>query len=308
MSMHLPTLRQLQFLCALADEKSFSRAADVCNVTQPTLSSAIKEVEGLLGVQLVEREARGASLTQAGRAAVERARGILSDAADLVAAVHQAGAPLTGPFHLGAIPTIAPYLLPCTLSALRSEHPDLKLYLREDQTDRLIDGLRNRTLDAALIALPWDASGIETEVLGDDEFLYVGPKDHRLSTLQPLTPEDLNGEDVLLLEDGHCLRDHAVSVCSLTGVGKTSDIAATSLATLVQMVAGGLGVSLLPGIASEAGMTAGTDLAVRRFDPPVIGRQIGIAWRSGSPREKEVRLIGECVRAKLAGKALQVAG
>ena len=152
--MHLPTLRQLQFLCALADERSFSRAADACNVTQPTLSSAIKEIEALLGVQLVEREARGASLTLAGEEAVQRARAILSGAADLVASAQQAGAPLSGPFHLGAIPTLAPYLLPRTVADLRSAHPELKLYLREDQTDRLLDGLRSRQLDAALIALP----------------------------------------------------------------------------------------------------------------------------------------------------------
>lgn len=301
--MHLPTLRQLQFLCALADERSFSRAADVCNVTQPTLSSAIKETEAILGVQLVEREARGASLTRAGEAAVERARAILSSAADLVAAAHQAGAPLTGPFHLGAIPTLAPFLLPRTLSTLRAEHPDLKLYLREDQTDRLIDQLRNRSLDAALIALPWEATGIETEVLGDDEFLYIGPKDHALSKRNALSPEDLDGEEVLLLEDGHCLREHAVSVCSLSAPGSRSDVTATSLATLVQMVAGGLGVSLLPRIASDAGVTAGADVTIRQFDTPVIGRQIGIAWRAGSPREKEARLIGECVRKALAERA-----
>ena len=272
----------------------------MCNVTQPTLSSAIKEVEAILGVQLVEREARGASLTRAGEAAVERARAILSSAADLVAAAHQAGAPLTGHFHLGAIPTLAPYLLPPTLSALRASHPELKLYLREDQTDRLIDGLRNRTLDAALIALPWEASGIETEILGDDEFLFVGPKNHKLSSTNSLNPEDLNGEDVLLLEDGHCLRDHAVSVCSLSQTGLNSDVGATSLATLVQMVAGGLGVSLLPKIAADAGVTAGTDVTLRTFDRPVIGRQIGIAWRAGSPREEEARLIGKCVRQTLS--------
>lgn len=301
--MHLPTLRQLQFLCALADEKSFSRAADICNVTQPTLSSAIKEVEAILGVQLVEREARGASLTRAGEAAVERARAILSAAADLVAAAHQAGTPLTGPFHLGAIPTLAPYLLPRTMSALRASHPDLKLYLREDQTDRLLDALRNRTLDAALIALPWESPGIETEVLGDDEFLFVGPCDHRLSTVNSLKPDDLQGEDVLLLEDGHCLREQAVSVCSFSPTGATSDVAATSLATLVQMVAGGLGVSLLPKIAADAGVAAGTDVSIRAFDTPVIGRQIGIAWRAGSPREAEARLIGESVRKSLAERS-----
>ena len=152
--MHLPTLRQLEFLCAVADQGSFSKAADSCHVTQPTLSAAIKEVESMLGVQLIEREARGASLTQAGEAAVDRARTILSDAADLVSAARQAGAPLSGPFRLGAIPTIAPFLLPRTLKALRKAHPGLKLYLREDQTERLLDGLKSRTLDAALIALP----------------------------------------------------------------------------------------------------------------------------------------------------------
>lgn len=301
--MHLPTLRQLQFLCALADQKSFSRAADYCNVTQPTLSSAIKEVEATLGVQLVEREARGASLTRAGQTTVERARAILSSTADLVAAAHQAGAPLTGAFHLGAIPTLAPFLLPRMLAELRIEHPELKLYLREDQTDRLINGLRNRSLDAALIALPWDANGIETQVLGDDEFLYIGPRDHPLSKANSLVPEDLNGEDVLLLEDGHCLRDHAVSVCSLNSSTSNSDVAATSLATLVQMVAGGLGVSLLPKTASEAGIAAGCDVTIRHFDQPVIGRQIGIAWRAGSPREAEAKLIGESVRETLASRA-----
>ena len=301
--MHLPTLRQLQFLCALADEKSFSRAAEACNVTQPTLSSAIKEIEAVLGVQLVEREARGASLTRAGETAVERARNILSSTADLVAAAHQAGAPLTGHFHLGAIPTLAPYLLPRTLTSLRSEYKDLRLYLREDQTDRLLDNLRNRTLDAALIALPWEADGIESEALGDDEFLYIGPKEHKLSTATTLSPEDLASEEVLLLEDGHCMREHAVAVCSLAPAGRRSDVAATSLATLVQMVAGGLGVSLLPRIAAEAGVTAGTDIVTRPFDTPVIGRQIGIAWRAGSPREQEARMIGQSVRQTLEARA-----
>lgn len=301
--MHLPTLRQLQFLCALADERSFSRAADACNVTQPTLSSAIKEIEALLGVQLVEREARGASLTLAGEEAVQRARAILSGAADLVASAQQAGAPLSGPFHLGAIPTLAPYLLPRTVADLRSAHPELKLYLREDQTDRLLDGLRNRQLDAALIALPWNTPGIETELLGDDEFLFVGPRDHPLSVARTIRPEDLAGEDLLLLEDGHCLRDHAVSLCSLDAARGGSDIGATSLATLVQMVAGGLGVSLLPRIASDAGVAAGADVTIRPFETPVIGRQIGIAWRAGSSRERDARLIGDVVRRVLSQSA-----
>ncbi|GAB5455489.1 MAG: hydrogen peroxide-inducible genes activator [Henriciella sp.] len=297
--MHLPTLRQLEFLCAVADNGSFSKAAEACHVTQPTLSAAIKEIEGLLGVQLIEREARGASLTQAGEAAVERARGILSDTADLVSAAQQAGTPLTGAFRLGAIPTIAPFLLPKTLKALRVAHPSLKLYLREDQTDRLLDALRSRKLDAALIALPWEASGVETMDLGEDEFLLVAPTGHTLTDRDDLKSSDLLDEDVLLLEDGHCLRDHALSICRLPSKRGGADVTATSLPTLVHMVAGGLGVSLLPKLAIDAGVTSGAEVDLQAFETPLIGRRIGIAWRTGSPRTSEAKMIGEIVRSAL---------
>lgn len=297
--MHLPTLRQLEFLCAVADNGSFSKAAEACHVTQPTLSAAIKEIEGLLGVQLIEREARGASLTQAGEAAVERARGILSDTADLVSAAQQAGAPLTGAFRLGAIPTIAPFLLPRTLKALRVAHPSLKLYLREDQTDRLLDALRSRKLDAALIALPWEAPGVETMDLGEDEFLLVAPTGHMLADRNNLKSSDLLDEDVLLLEDGHCLRDHALSICRLPSKRGGADVTATSLPTLVHMVAGGLGVSLLPKLAIDAGVTSGADVDLQAFETPLIGRRIGIAWRTGSPRASEAKMIGEIVRGAI---------
>ncbi len=297
--MHLPTLRQLEFLCAIADQGSFSKAAESCHVTQPTLSAAIKEIEGLLGVQLIERESRGASMTQAGEAAVERARSILSDTADLVSVARQAGAPLSGSFRLGAIPTIAPFLLPRTLKALRKAHPGLKLYLREDQTERLIEALRARKLDAALIALPWDASGIVTMELADDEFVLVAPSDHTLVHQDELNSNDLVDEDVLLLEDGHCLRDHALSVCRLPNKRGGADVTATSLPTLVHMVAGGLGVSLLPKLAVDAGVTSGADVELRPFKTPMIGRRIGIAWRAGSPREAEAQMIGDIVRGAL---------
>lgn len=297
--MHLPTLRQLEFLCAIASEGSFSKAAEHCHVTQPTLSSAIKEVEGLLGIQLIEREARGASLTQAGEEAVVRAQKILSDAADLVSATRQAGAPLTGPFRLGAIPTIAPFLLPRTLKALRRAHPELKLYLQEDQTERLIDALRARKLDAALIALPWDASGIETMDVGEDEFLLVAPIGHDLMQGAHLTANDLAEEDVLLLNDGHCLRDHALSVCRLSSRRGSADVTATSLPTLVHMVAGGLGISLLPRLAIEGGVTSGAEVELRAFDTPMIGRRIAVAWRTGSPRAAEAKMIGKLVKAAL---------
>jgi LysR family hydrogen peroxide-inducible transcriptional activator len=297
--MHLPTLRQLEFLCAVADNGSFSKAAEACHVTQPTLSAAIKEIEGLLNVQLIEREARGASLTQAGTAAVERARSILSDTADLVSAAQQAGAPLSGAFRLGAIPTIAPFLLPKTLKALRAAHPSLKLYLREDQTDRLLEALRARKLDAALIALPWEASGVETMDLGEDEFLLVAPTGHDLAERSDLKSSDLQDEDILLLEDGHCLRDHALSICRLPSKRDGADVTATSLPTLVHMVAGGLGVSLLPRLAIDAGVTSGADVELQAFETPLIGRRIGIAWRTGSPRAAEAKMIGEIVRGAI---------
>ncbi|MFN3213641.1 MAG: LysR substrate-binding domain-containing protein [Henriciella sp.] len=297
--MHLPTLRQLEFLCAVADNGSFSKAAEACHVTQPTLSAAIKEIEGLLNVQLIEREARGASLTQAGTAAVERARSILSDTADLVSAAQQAGAPLSGAFRLGAIPTIAPFLLPKTLKALRAAHPSLKLYLREDQTDRLLEALRARKLDAALIALPWEASGVETMDLGEDEFLLVAPTGHDLAERSDLKSSDLLDEDILLLEDGHCLRDHALSICRLPSKRDGADVTATSLPTLVHMVAGGLGVSLLPRLAIDAGVTSGADVELQAFETPLIGRRIGIAWRTGSPRAAEAKMIGEIVRGAI---------
>ncbi|MGH1421348.1 MAG: hydrogen peroxide-inducible genes activator [Hyphomonas sp.] len=297
--MIIPTLRQLQFLVALGETGSFSRAAEACHVTQPTLSAGIKELEALLGVKLADREARGAKLTHAGQLATARATALINDTHALVQAVQSAGAMLTGPFHLGAIPTIAPFVLPKVVRALSAQYPALKLYLHEDRTARLIDQLRTRALDAALIALPWDAPGIESLPLLDDEFLFAAPISHPLANKNGISPEDLDGEDILLLEDGHCLRDHALSICRLkTGEG-AGQVAATSLGTLINMVAGGLGVSLLPRLATENGLMIGNDVAVRPFTHPVIGRQIGIAWREGSPREADARKIGEIVKTAL---------
>lgn len=299
--MHLPTLRQLQFLDAIAQKGSFSRAAEACHVTQPTLSAAIKELETLLDVQLVERRARGASLTAAGSEIARRARMVLTEAQDLVAAAREAGKPLTGTFRLGAIPTIAPYVLPHIMPALRTAYPDLKLFLREEKTDRLVDDVRARRLDAALIALPWEASGIETEAIADDEFLFIAPAGHPLTSKNGLSPDDLAEADVLLLEDGHCLRDHALSVCALNTGPADADFSATSLQTLVHMVAGGLGVSLVPRVAADAGLLAGTDVEMRPFTAPLIGRKIGVAWRAGSPRKDEARLISGIIRESLIG-------
>jgi len=294
----LPTLRQLQFLIALAEHGSFSRAAEAVYVTQPTLSAAIKELEMTLGTVLVERGARGAVLTPAGEVVLERARRVMAEAEDLVIAAQAAGEPLNGPFKLGVIPTIAPFLLPRVLPALRDEFPKLEIFLREDLTERLFDALRERRLDAALVALPYEAPMIETRAIWSDEFLFACTPDHRLAGRGTLTAADLTDEPLLLLEDGHCLRDHALAACS-TGTAR-SDFAATSLHTLVHMVKSGLGATLLPRMAVDAGLVDRMGLEVLPFDPPVAGREIGVAWRKGSARADEAIQLGEAIRACLA--------
>ncbi|WP_273144478.1 hydrogen peroxide-inducible genes activator [Oceanicaulis alexandrii] len=301
---HLPTLRQLTFLSALAEHGSFSRAAEAAHVTQPTLSAGIKELETILGATLVERGARGAVLTPAGEAAVVRARIVLTEAEDLVHVARAAGEPLSGPFRLGVIPTIAPFLLPKVLPSLRTHYPKLELFLREDLTHRLVDALKDRRLDAALIALPYDAPGIETTGVLEDEFLFAATPDHPLAQRDTLSPDMLADEQLLLLEDGHCLRDHALAVCSASRPDTNdarSDFAATSLHTLVQMVKSGLGATLLPKLAIDAGLADRLDLAIRPFDPPVAGREIGVAWRKGSAREHEARMLADAVREALKG-------
>jgi LysR family hydrogen peroxide-inducible transcriptional activator len=290
----LPTLRQLQFLTALADQGSFSKAAETCFVTQPTLSAAIKELETILGATLVERGARGATLTPAGDAALGRAKRVIAETEDLITAVQAAGEPLAGPFRLGVIPTIAPFLLPRILPELRRKFPKLELFLREDLTARLCDAVRERRLDAAVIALPYEAPLIEVQAIGSDEFLFACEPHHPLAQQRVLRPSDLGEEELLLLEDGHCLRDHALAACS---AGRArSDFAATSLHTLVQMVKSGLGATLLPRMAIDAGLVDHLDLCIKRFDPPVDGREIGIAWRKGSARQEETRLLGGAIR------------
>ena len=297
--MHLPTLRQLQFLCALADHGSFSRAAEVSLVAQPTLSAAVKEVEELLGVRLFERGARGTKLTQAGEEAVERARQILADTHDLVATARQTSAPLSGTFRLGAIPTIAPFILPQALKMLRKDYPALALYLREEKTADLVLALKSQMIDAALIALPWPMPGIDTMQIAPDAFWLAYPSGHRLGTAKTVSPADLEDETLLLLEEGHCLRGHALSACSLPGVERGKEFAATSLQTMVQMVGGGLGLSLIPELAIKAGIAEGTGTAVREFSKAVPSRTIGIAWRKGSASEADARLIGAMIQTLL---------
>jgi LysR family hydrogen peroxide-inducible transcriptional activator len=291
----LPTLRQLQYLKLLARHGSFSRAAEAAHVTQPTLSAGVQELEKILGAPLVDRNRSGVILTAAGAEAVDRAGAILAQAEDLVQACRNSGQPLEGRLRLGVIPTIAPFLLPAALPILRARFPKLRLFLREDMTARLIADLKAGVLDATLIALPYDVSGLDWVHVSHDELLAAFPAGHALCGAASLPAAAMEGENLILLEDGHCLRDHALSACGLGPQKPTHEegFAATSLATLVQMVGSGLGVTLLPAMAVEAGLARAAHVDVRPLMPDLPSREIVVAWRAGSTRGTEGKLLAE---------------
>lgn len=293
--MILPTLRQLQFFTALARRRSFSKAAEDCLVSQSTLSSAIKEVEAILGAALVDRSTRAFALTPAGEDVLRRAGPILAMSEDLVRA---AGArrPLEGPFALGVIPTIAPFFLPGASAHLKATFPKLELFLREDLTAHLVERLSAGLLDAALLAFPYDAPAIDHVEIGQDQFWFAASPAHRLAQRTSLTPRDLVGEPLLLLEDGHCLRDHAIDACRLQTPKTAAAFGSTSLFTLVQMSQSGLGPTLLPGMAVKAGLAKSAGLAVVPFAPPAPARRIGLAWRKGSGRREEAEILARAFK------------
>jgi LysR family transcriptional regulator, hydrogen peroxide-inducible genes activator len=296
----LPTLRQLQYLKLLAEHRSFSRAAEAAHVTQPTLSAGVQELEKILGTPVVDRGRSGVILTPAGEEAVARAGAILAQAEDLVQAATGAGQPLSGRFRLGVIPTIAPFLLPRALPALKRRFPKLRLYLREDLTGRLIPALKSGALDAALIALPYDVTGLDWAPVEEDELFAAFPANHPLTAEARVAPERLEDEDLILLEDGHCLREHALAACGLAPAKSRDEdaFAATSLPTLVQMVGSGLGVSFLPAMAVQAGLADAAAVTVRPLAADHPSRQIVVAWRAGSSRAAEGRLLAEVLRGE----------
>ena len=288
------TLRQLRYLVAVADTLHFGRAASACHVSQPSLSAQIQQLEDALDVALVERTQRRVLLTPAGREVVARARRILGDVSDLAAFARGAGAPLSGEMRLGVIPTLAPYYLPGVLPCLRAAHPDLKLLLREDQTGRLLDMLRAGRLDALILALPADDPGLESVPLFDESFLVALPAGHPLAGRETLSEESLLGDRLLLLDEGHRLRDQALAVCGFDARGGERDgFAGTSLNTLCEMVAGRIGITLLPALAAAR---APQGVETRPFADPAPSRRMGLVWRRGSPRDGELRLLAECLR------------
>ena len=301
-----PTIRQLQYLKLLAEHKSFHKAAEAAFVSQPALSSGMAELEKVLGARLVDRARGQVILTAVGEETLRRAEDILARLDDLTEAVRGANSPLNGRFRLGVIPTIAPFLLPKALKGLRTTFPNLRLFLREDQTARLIAALKSGTLDAGVIALPYDLSGLESAFICKDEILAATPANHPLARGAMIEPDALKAEELILLEDGHCLRDHALAACSWNSTPGAGDsvnpyasqggFAATSLNTLVQMVGSGLGVSLLPAMAVEAGLVNEAAVAVRPLHSDHAYRDIVVIWRAGSSRAIEAKLLAQHLR------------
>jgi len=291
----LPTLRQLQYLKLLAEHASFSRAAEAAHVSQPALSAGVQELEKILGAPVVERTRGNVQLTAVGAEAVRRAEDVLARTEDLVEAAKNAGKPLSGRFRLGVIPTVAPFLLPAKLPGIKLAWPALRLFIREDLTPRLIAALKAGQLDAAVIALPYSASGVDHARIGDDEIMAAAPVGHALAGTGPIPAGSLKAEDLILLEDGHCLRDQALAAFDIDPPKGDDVFAATSLHTLVQMVSAGLGVSFLPEMAVRAGLADMPGVVVRSISAKAPRREIVVAWRTGSSRAAEAKLLAEAL-------------
>ena len=289
--MRLPSTKQLQYFVALADKQHFGQAAEASHVSQSAFSNAIKELEAVLDTQLVDRTNRQVTITAAGQDMATQARLVLRDIEQLVEMAAQGRQPLTGDLRLGVIPTIAPFLLPRVLPKLRRQHPKLRLYLIEDQTQRIVQRLIDGDLDVLLLALPWEMRGVDTEVLFNDRFCLatrkgttrVDPENYRFNRLA--------ADSILLLEDGHCLRDHALAACRIRNTQKVQPFAASSLLTLVEMVDADMGISFLPEMAAGSALLRNTQVEMHPLGDR-SHRKIGLAWRKGSNRVEEFRLLG----------------
>lgn len=287
------TLRQLGFLVAVADELNFSRAAEACYVTQPTLSAGIKELESRLGVILIERTKRSVLLTPLGEEVALRARALLLDAGEIEKLARSGANPEQGDLRLGAIPTIGPFLIPKALPVIRSTFPQLRLYLREAMTEQLLEGLHAGRLDLVLFAQPFDATGLETLHLFDDGYhlaTRAGTHDQR-----PANGSELQGTRLMLLEKGHCLQRHALEAYPDLDIEQDESFAASSLATLISMVSEGLGVTLLPDLSIDAGALTGQEVAISPL-PDACPRRVMLAWRPSTTRRKLFEQIGEILR------------
>lgn len=294
--MDRPSIRQLESLVAVADHKSFRRAAAALGISQPALSAQVQAAEDALGVQVFERDRRSVLVTPAGDDIIGRARVALTAVDEVTEAARRRGEPLVGPMRLGVIPTVAPYWLPALLPPVRAAYPRLELILREDQTARLLVQLGAGQLDVALLAIPVPGD-VTTAPIARELFVLAAPRGAGvLKKKGKLTERDLDGEKVLLLEDGHCLRDQALAVCERGGAVESMEVRATSLPTLEQMVAGGMGVTLLPEAAAAALVAPRGPVVTQAFAAPSPGRTLGLAWRTSSARLREFRMLAETMR------------
>ena len=291
----LPTMKQLQYLVALADTRHFGRAALRCNITQSTLSAGIRDLETVLGTAVAERSNRRVLITPVGAQTAERAKAVLREAEEVMEVARAGRSPMTGEMRLGVIPTIGPFVLPRVFPALRERFPELTIYLREEQTAPLLARLEDGELDVALIALPYETGDLRMDVIMEDEFLFACNRDHSLAGTDEVSLEALAGEQLMLLEEGHCLRGHTLDVCRTTDRRARAQFEASSLLTMVQMVAAGVGVALIPRLAVDTHITRGTDISLSRLGVPAA-RQIGLAWRQMSLRTKEFRLLADTLR------------
>ncbi|MGD8424248.1 MAG: LysR substrate-binding domain-containing protein [Gammaproteobacteria bacterium] len=296
------SIRALGYLVALAEEKHFGRAAERCHVSQPTLSAQIKKLEEQLEVRLVERSQRRVMLTDIGAEIVERARRVLQEVDAVCEIARSYQDPLSGELRIGLIPTVGPYLLPMVAPVLRKALPRLRLYLVEHQTADLLAALDNGRVDMAVLALPAGQDGLEIQPLYSEPFLAALPAGHPLCQRPHLKIHDLDGETLLLLEDGHCLRDQALEVCGKININEPQDFRATSLETLRQMVASGLGVTLLPRLATEHPFGRTPGLVVRPLRNPVPDRTVAGVWRRTSPRSATIQEICGVIRETMAKK------
>lgn len=291
---HDLSLQKLQYVVAVADTLGFRKAAELCHVSQPSLSAQVRELEETLGVKLFERDRRRVLVTPAGADLVARARRVLGEAGDLVEAAARLGDPLAGSLRMGIIPTIAPYLLPEAVPAVMTRFPKIKLLFREEKTEVLVASLAAGKLDAAVLALEADLGELSHAVIASDPFVLAVPKGHALARKRTISTEDLHGETVLLLDDGHCLRGQALSYCASTQASEAS-FRATSLSTLASMVSSGVGVTLLPQLSVPIENRRG-QLVIRPFDAPAPSRTIALVWRPSSPMAKPLCELAAVLR------------
>ena len=299
--MYMPTIRQLEYLVAIIELGHFGRAAQRCHVTQSTLSAGLKELETLLAAELVERTRRTVRPTALGLDIADKARGVLDGAREIAETASAASNPLSGQMRLGAIPTIGPFVLPRVLGGLRRAYPDLQLLLSEDQTAEALEKLTRGALDVALIALPYDVRAFDTMPLGRDGFWVAMPKGHALAKRRQIKPQHLDPEELLLLDDGHCLRDHALAACQFSGRTGTGGFGTNSLYTMVEMVANGLGVTLLPEIALSSGLAKSSAVELRPLVTGGAGRELALVWRKSYKRDSDIAALGAYLRGRMAG-------